>query len=93
MNQRDQDKLVAEVKLLGKINAVHRASFKEKFPGSIEHILRLLTERLQLGLDKRNGVDLANPDTWILLPEEIKNLAEAMYYIIEIKRGQDNVSE
>jgi hypothetical protein len=57
----------------------------EKFPGSIEHILRLLTERLQLGLDKRDGVDVVDPSTWLLSPEEIQDLAQAMNHINQIR--------
>jgi len=87
-----ESRQVQEVKILQKINAVHRVSFKEKFPGQLEHVLRLLTERLQLGLDKRDGVDPADVETWRLLPEEIHHLAESMYYINEIRRGLD-VSE
>ncbi|CAB5206976.1 hypothetical protein UFOVP180_4 [uncultured Caudovirales phage] len=81
----DLDPLVLDTKIQGKINAVHRNAFAEKFPGQCEHILRLITERLHAGLDKREGVDLANVDTWRLMPSEMRELAEAMYYINEIR--------
>jgi len=55
--------------------------FIEKFPGQCEHILRLITERLHLGLDKRDGTDPAIPETWKLNTGEIADLAEAMYHI------------
>ena len=70
----------AEIKIMQKVNAVHRESFAIKFPGQIEHILRLTAERLQAGLDKRDGVDIQNPGTWRLTPSEIADLSEAMYY-------------
>jgi hypothetical protein len=71
---------LADVKIMQKVNAVHRESFAAKYPGQIEHILRLTAERLQAGLDKRDGVDIANPDTWKLSPNELADLSEAMYY-------------
>jgi len=55
------DRQVAEIKIMQKVNAAHRESFAQKYEGQIEHILRLLCERLQAGLDKRDGVDIANP--------------------------------
>jgi hypothetical protein len=82
----DLDPVVLETKIQGKINAAHRGAFAEKFPGQCEHILRLLTERLHFGLDKREGVDLGNPDSWRLMPAEMRDLAQAMYYINEIRR-------
>jgi len=42
-------------------------------------------ERLQAGLDKRGSVDLARPDTWILMPQEIRDLAEAAHKLNEIR--------
>jgi hypothetical protein len=50
-----------------------------------KHILRLITERLHLGLDKRQGVDPGDPDTWRLTASEIRDLAEAMSYLHGIK--------
>lgn len=76
---------VLDTRILQKVNAAHRGAFQEKFPGQCEHILRLITERLQVGLDKRSGVDPANIETWRLLPAEIRDLAEAMYFLNEIK--------
>jgi hypothetical protein len=44
---RVQDTLIAQ-----KVGASHRAAFKEKFPGQVEHCMRLIAERLQKGLAK-----------------------------------------
>jgi hypothetical protein len=44
---RLQDTLIAQ-----KVGASHRAAFKEKFPGQVEHCMRLIAERLQKGLAK-----------------------------------------
>jgi hypothetical protein len=81
---RMQDTLIMQ-----KINASHRVAFAEKFPGQIEHILRLLTERFQNGLDKRDNVDLDKIDTWKLMPNELNDLASAVYKIYLVKRGLD----
>ena len=71
---------LADVKIMQKVNAVHRESFTVKYPGQIEHILRLTAERLQAGLDKRDGVDVNNVNTWKMTPNELADLSEAMYY-------------
>lgn len=70
-----------ETIILQKINASHRVAFAEKYPGQIEHILRLLTERLQNGLDKRDNVDIDNVNTWKLLPGELRDISDAVYKI------------
>ena len=75
---------VSETLILQKINASHRVAFAEKFPGQCEHILRLLTERLQAGLDKRDGVVIDDTDTWKLNPTELKDVSqalEAIYFV------------
>ena len=82
---KDFEKQVLETRILQKVNGAHREAFAEKFPGQVEHILRLITERLHLGLDKRDGVSVQNPDTWILTSEEILCLAQAMKSIQEIR--------
>jgi len=76
---------VSDTLILQKINASHRLAFAEKFPGQIEHILRLLTERLQAGLDKRDGVDLDDPDTWKMHPDELAAMATAIHHVYIVK--------
>ena len=70
-----------------KVNAVQRIGFAEKFPGQVEHCLRLVMERLQLGLDKRDGVDPSNPDTWRLSSQEILDLANSAKLLNDIRSG------
>ena len=72
--------------ILQKINASHRIAFQEKFPGQIEHILRLLTERLQAGLDKRDNVVLEDVSTWKLTPAELHDLASAIRDVFEVRQ-------
>ena len=45
--QRYQETLIAQ-----KVGAAHRLAFREKFPGQVEHCMRLIAERLQKGLAK-----------------------------------------
>jgi hypothetical protein len=78
-------KQVLDTRILQKVNGAHREAFQEKFPGQLEHILRLITERLHLGLDKRDGVRVTEPNTWILSSEEILALASAMKHINDIR--------
>jgi len=78
---------VADVKILQKVNAAHREAFKEKFPGQVEHCLRLVMERLQAGLDKRDGVDTARVDTWRMTPGELADLCEAAHHLNQIRQG------
>lgn len=94
MNPRDREIIkaqeeskVRETIILQKINASHRIAFAEKFPGQIEHILRLLTERLQNGLDKRDNVNLDDINTWKLTPSELCDLSQAVYKIYLVREG------
>ena len=77
---------VSDTLILQKINASHRLAFAEKFPGQCEHILRLLTERLQAGLDKRDGVLIEDVSTWKLSPTELKDLSQALEAIYFVRK-------
>jgi hypothetical protein len=77
---------VADVKIMQKVNAVHREAFREKFPGQVEHCLRLVMERLHAGLDKRDGVDVADPATWRLSTVEIAELTQAAQSLHAIQK-------
>ena len=81
----EQERQVQDIKILQKVNQANREAFHEKFPGQLEHCLRLMSERLQAGLDKRDGVVLSNPETWKLLPHELAELSSSMYYIYCIR--------
>jgi hypothetical protein len=97
MNSRDQEikqaqehARVSETLIMQKVNASHRVAFAEKFPGQLEHILRLLTERLQIGLDKRDNVLLEDPKSWKLSTSELRDLSqaiEAIYFIRKDLKG------
>ena len=70
IQQAHEQKLVADVKIAQKVGQAHRDAFKIKFPGQTEHIMRLIAERLQLGLRKDQDVELPAAD--------INNLAQAL---------------
>jgi hypothetical protein len=44
-------------------------------------------ERLQAGLDKRDGVDIGDPDTWRMSTAELEDLANTAYLLNEIRKG------
>jgi hypothetical protein len=44
-------------------------------------------ERLQAGLDKRDGVDVGNPDTWRMTTLELSQLAHTAQVLDAIRRG------
>jgi len=86
IHQAREEAKVKETLILQKINASHRIAFAEKFPGQCEHILRLLTERLQAGLDKRDGVLIEDVSTWKLSPTELKELSQALEAIYFVRK-------
>ena len=88
LNQTRAAQQVADTKILQKLNAAHREAFANKYPGQVEHCLRLVMERLHAGLDKRDGVDVADRTTWRLTPAELADLAETAHYLHNIRQSQ-----
>jgi len=86
-DREQQNRLVADTKILQKVNRVHREAFAEKYPGQVEHCLRLTMERLQAGLDKRDGCDISDPETWRMSTIELNELAETAYFLNQIRSG------
>lgn len=60
IRQAVEQRRVADVKILQKVNAVHREAFVAKFPGQVEHCMRLIAERLQHGLKKDSDMQLSD---------------------------------
>ena len=77
IKQAQQERLVRDTLIMQKVNAAHRESFKSRFPGQIEHCMRLTAERLQAILT-RKPTDLADPSTWNCTAEEIRDLTIAL---------------
>lgn len=88
MSSQDyQERLVQDVKILQKVNGSLREGFAQKYPGQVEHCLRLVMERLQAGLDKRDGCDISDTATWRMSTRELRDLAEAADKLNTIRSG------
>lgn len=77
IHQAQQERITRDTLIMQKVNAAHRESFKTRFPGQIEHCMRLTAERLQAILT-RKPTDLADPSTWNCTAEEIRDLTLAL---------------
>jgi hypothetical protein len=75
-----------DVKIMQKVNAVNREAFVIKFPGQIEHCMRLVSERLQFCLAKPEGTDLANLGTWPATPDEIFALSQTLRNLEQVRQ-------
>lgn len=93
IHQAQQERIVRDTIILQKVNKAHREAFKQRFPGQVEHILRLTAERLQAILTAKPD-NLADPETWISTAAEIRDLSEALYYLAYINKdypiGENN---
>jgi hypothetical protein len=81
-----QDRAVADIKIAQRVGLASREAFRLKYPGQIEHCLRLTAERLQKGLDKNAMRQL---DT-----VEVADLAQALGHLHTIYRdlGQPSIA-
>jgi hypothetical protein len=70
-----------ETQIMQKVNAAHRQAFVQKFPGQIEHCLRLTVERLQQGLRKDQVMPISN--------HEVYHLAQAINLLYRINHELD----
>lgn len=76
IHQAREARAAKDTLILQKVNASHREAFIQKFPGQCEHIMRLIAERLQLGLRKDQAVELPSSD--------IADLAQALHNLYDI---------
>ena len=71
IDQRLEAERVADTKIQQKLGAAHREAFAQKFPGQIEHCMRLIAERLQAGLRKDADIQISDSDakdlSWALV--------------------------
>ena len=81
-----------DTKIAQKVMAAHREAFHGRFPGQIEHCLRLITERLQQCLNKPDGCDLADPLTWPASPDDILALARAVESLWPIYKDNNDLA-
>jgi hypothetical protein len=67
-----------------------RERFQTRYVSSVEHCLRLVTERLQLSLDKRDGQDPADISTWRMSPADIASLSQSLELLDQINRRNND---
>lgn len=85
INQAQQERITRDTLIMQKVNQVHREAFKTRFPGQVEHCMRLTAERLQAILTKKPA-DLADPETWTSTADEIAKLSEALWHLSVISQ-------
>jgi len=78
--QAQQERMARDTVIMQKVNGAHREAFKTRFPGQVEHCMRLTAERLQALLVNKAG-ELNRPETWDYTTAEINELCEALYYL------------
>ena len=78
---------VDDVKIMQKVNAANREAFVQRLPGQLEHVMRLVVERLQFCLNKPEGIDLARPESWPAAPSEIAALSDALYHLEQVRQA------
>jgi hypothetical protein len=78
--KQKEENMVRETIILQKVNKAHREAFKEKFPGQIEHCMRLTAERLQAILTKKPN-DMTDTSTWSASAKDIHDLSHGLYYL------------
>jgi len=86
IDQAQQQRMVRDTVIMQKVNAAHREAFKTRFPGQVEHCLRLTAERLQAMLTNKPD-NLADPATWTATAAEIAQLCEAIYYLNQVRQA------
>ena len=77
IDQAQQERMTRDVKIMQKVNQANREAFTQRFPGQIQHCMRLVAERLQAVLTNK-PTELANPDTWTASAQEIRDLTQAL---------------
>jgi hypothetical protein len=85
IHQAQQERMSRDTLIMQKVNAAHREGFKTRFPGQVEHCMRLTAERLQAILT-RKPTDLADPETWTSTADEIAKLSEALWHLSVISQ-------
>jgi len=85
IHQAQQERMARDTLILQKVNGAHREAFKQRFPGQVEHCMRLTAERLQAILT-RKPADLADPETWTSTADEIAKLSEALWHLSVISQ-------
>jgi hypothetical protein len=77
---------VDETKIMQKVNLANREAFTQRFPGQLEHSMRLINERLMNCLNKPEGIDLSRPETWPATTDDLLALSYALRNLEEVRR-------
>lgn len=83
----DLDSMVQDTKIMQKVNGAHLDAFEQRYPRQVAHCLRMTMERIQRSLEKRDLEDPSQPTSWRLNTAQLADLAEAAYYLDQIRRG------
>lgn len=86
IQQAQQERMFRDTKIMQKVNMLNREAFKTRFPGQIEHCMRLVAERLQAMLVNKPE-DLTNPTTWAASPKDIHDLVSALDMLAHLNHG------
>lgn len=86
-------KQTQDTKIAQKVLAAHREAFRERFPGTIEHAMRLTAERLLACLIKSDSTVIADPRTWTATAQDIRDMAMALesLYAVHAQHRSDRV--
>ena len=85
IDQAQQQRIARDTLILQKVNAAHREAFKSRFPGQVEHCMRLTAERLHKMLTNVPA-DISNPETWTATAHEIRDMATALHLLSDINQ-------
>jgi hypothetical protein len=86
IDQAQQERMTRDVKIMQKVNQANREAFTQRFPGQIQHCMRLVAERLQAVLTNK-PTELANPDTWTASAQEIRDLTQALENLAHLSQA------
>ncbi len=85
VDQAQEQRVHRDTLILQKVNAVHREAFKTRFPGQIEHCMRLTAERLHKMLTN-TPAEISDPATWTATAQEIRDMATALHLLSDISK-------
>jgi len=86
IRQAQQQRLARDTRLAQSVGVAHRRAFRDRFPGQLEHCMRLVSERLQSCLSKPDSCDLARPDTWPAGAADIRDLSAALWELEQVRQ-------
>jgi len=86
IDQAQQQRMTRDTLIMQKVNQANREAFTQRFPGQIQHCMRLVAERLQAVLTNKPA-ELANPDTWTASAQEIRDLAQALEFLAQLNQA------